>query len=29
MQENRGGKEMKFIGRDHNPGAFTIWRAPA
>jgi hypothetical protein len=29
MQENRGGKEMKFIGRDHNPGAFTIWLAGA
>ncbi len=27
MQENRGGTEMKFIGRDHNPGAFTIWMA--
>jgi hypothetical protein len=27
MQENRGGGEMKFIGRDHNPGAFTIWMA--
>ena len=29
MQENRGGKEMKFIGRDHNPGAFTIFLAGA
>jgi hypothetical protein len=29
MQENRGGKEMAFIGRDHNPGAFTIWLAGA
>ncbi len=27
MQENRGGAEMRFIGRDHNPGAFTIWMA--
>ena len=27
MRENRGGKEMKFIGRDHNPGAFTMWFA--
>lgn len=27
MRENRGGKEMKFIGRDHNPGAFTMWLA--
>ncbi len=27
MQENRGGNEMAFIGRDHNPGAFTIWMA--
>ncbi len=27
MQENRGGSEMKFIGRDHNPGGFTIWMA--
>ncbi len=25
MRENRGGREMKFIGRDHNPGAFTMW----
>ena len=25
MRENRGGTEMKFIGRDHHPGAFTIW----
>jgi hypothetical protein len=29
MRENRGGAEMKFIGRDHNPGAFTIWMAGA
>jgi hypothetical protein len=27
MRENRGGKEMKLIGRDHNPGAFTMWLA--
>jgi hypothetical protein len=27
MRENRGGNEMSFIGRDHNPGAFTIWMA--
>jgi len=27
MQENRNGKEMAFIGRDHNPHAFTIWLA--
>ena len=27
MQENRGGREMAFIGRDHNPNAFTIWMA--
>jgi uncharacterized protein (DUF1501 family) len=27
MQENRNGREMAFIGRDHNPGAFTIWLA--
>ena len=29
MRENRGGREMKFIGRDHNPGAFTMWMAGA
>ncbi|GIX00155.1 MAG: sulfatase [Pirellulaceae bacterium] len=29
MRENRNGREMKFIGRDHNPGAFTIWLAGA
>jgi hypothetical protein len=29
MQENRNGKEMAFIGRDHNPGGFTIWLAGA
>jgi hypothetical protein len=27
MRENRGGTEMKLIGRDHNPGAFTLWMA--
>lgn len=27
MLENRGGRESKFIGRDHNPGTFTIWMA--
>jgi uncharacterized protein (DUF1501 family) len=27
MQENRGGITMTFIGRDHNPGAFTLWMA--
>jgi len=27
MQENRGGKKMEFIGRDHHPKAFTIWMA--
>ena len=27
MRENRGGKEMKLVGRDHNPGAFTAWMA--
>ncbi|MDB6169433.1 MAG: hypothetical protein JWM88_2297 [Verrucomicrobia bacterium] len=27
MQENRGGQANKFIGRDHHPGAFTIWMA--
>ncbi len=29
MRENRGGNEMKLIGRDHNPGAFTFWMAGA
>jgi arylsulfatase A-like enzyme len=29
MRENRGGQEMKLIGRDHNPGAFTMWMAGA
>ena len=27
MRENRGGVEMKFVGRDHNPQAFTWWMA--
>ena len=27
MQENRGGVDSKYIGRDHHPGAFTIWVA--
>ena len=27
MRENRNGQEMTFIGRDHHPGAFTIWMA--
>lgn len=27
MQENRDGKEMDFIGRDHHADAFTIWMA--
>ncbi|HEX6961480.1 MAG TPA: DUF1501 domain-containing protein, partial [Lacipirellula sp.] len=25
MRENRGGREMPFIGRDHHPHAFTLW----
>lgn len=25
MRENRGGVVMKAVGRDHNPGAYTIW----
>lgn len=25
MAENRGGVETRFVGRDHNPNAFTIW----
>jgi len=29
MRENRSGQQMKFVGRDHNPGAFTIWLAGA
>jgi len=27
MRENRNGQVTKFAGRDHNPGAFTIWMA--
>ncbi|RFC47293.1 MAG: Protein of unknown function (DUF1501) [Verrucomicrobia bacterium] len=27
MRENRNGQEMAFVGRDHNPSAFTIWMA--
>ena len=27
MQENRGGKKMALVGRDHNPLAFTVWMA--
>jgi hypothetical protein len=27
MLENRGGQQMKFVGRDHHPSAFTIWMA--
>jgi hypothetical protein len=27
MKENRGGVKSDFAGRDHNPGAFTIWMA--
>lgn len=29
MRENRGGTEMSFVGRDHNPNAFTMWLAGA
>ena len=29
MQENRNGAKMSFLGRDHNPNAFTIWMAGA
>lgn len=29
MQENRGGTTNQFVGRDHNPGAFTMWLAGA
>jgi len=29
MKENRGGSDVKFIGRDHNPGSFTFWMAGA
>ena len=27
MRENRHGREMKLVGRDHHPGAFTAWMA--
>ncbi len=27
MRENRNGVEMTFVGRDHNPAAFTLWMA--
>ena len=27
MQENRDGKKMQFLGRDHHTEAFTIWMA--
>ncbi|MEM9587610.1 MAG: DUF1501 domain-containing protein [Planctomycetota bacterium] len=29
MAENRGGVATKFVGRDHNPNAFTLWMAGA
>ena len=29
MRENRGGRKMTLKGRDHNPGAFTLWMAGA
>lgn len=29
MQENRGGVKMSFLGRDHNPNAFTYFMAGA
>jgi hypothetical protein len=29
MRENRLGATMTHVGRDHNPGAFTIWLAGA
>lgn len=29
MRENRGGVEMRFMGRDHHPSAFTVWMAGA
>lgn len=29
MQENRNGDEMAFLGRDHNPKAFSLWMAGA
>jgi hypothetical protein len=27
MLENRGGNDNPFVGRDHNPGGFTMWLA--
>ncbi len=27
MQENRDNKPAPFMGRDHNPGAYTLWMA--
>ena len=27
MRENRDGQQMLYVGRDHNPSAFTIWMA--
>jgi uncharacterized protein (DUF1501 family) len=27
MLENRGGNDNPHVGRDHNPGAFTLWMA--
>ncbi|WP_367870377.1 DUF1501 domain-containing protein [Luteolibacter sp. Populi] len=27
MKENRGGLESQFVGRDHSPGAYTLWMA--
>ena len=29
MRENRGGREMRFEGRDHHVDAFTVWMAGA
>ena len=29
MRENRGGREMVFVGRDHHIEAFTMWMAGA
>lgn len=29
MQENRDGKEMPYMGRDHHVEAFTMWMAGA
>lgn len=27
MRENRGGRTMKNVGRDHSPSAYTLWMA--